>query len=98
MTLSTATGIFGPVDYGRAYRHASYAALNASTGHTFVGSVEGTIGGSDSWTAVLALATGTSTGHISSTGTDFPIFDKLRINLSANNATAETPAWLSASD
>lgn len=99
--LSTATGIFPAAsheDLGGAYRFASFAALTATTDHTVVGTVEGTIGGSDSWTTVLTLTTGNSTGLVSSTGSDLPVFDKLRINLSANNSTAEMPAWLAASD
>ena len=94
VTVSTATGTFGPVDLGDAYRYAGYASGAASTDHTYEGTVEGSLGGSGQWTTVLTLTTGNSTGHVSSTGTDLVVFDKLRVNLSANNSTASTPVWV----
>jgi hypothetical protein len=95
VTVSTATGVFGPVDFGDAYKSVSYAALNASTAHTVVGTVQGAFGGSN-WFTVLTLTTGNSTGIVNATATG-PLFDKLRLNLSANNSTAAMPVWLAAS-
>jgi hypothetical protein len=96
LTISTATGVFGPVDFGDVYVRATVSIANASTNTTYVGDVEGAIGNSPNWTSVIALTTANSTGaYLSSTGTPF---DKLRVNLSANASTASTPVWLSASD
>jgi hypothetical protein len=95
VTVSTATGVFGPVDFGDAYRGAGYAAANATTDHTIVGTVQGAFGGSD-WFTVLTLTTLNSTGRVNVLSTG-PAFDKLRINLSANNSTASMPVWLAAS-
>jgi hypothetical protein len=98
--LSTATGIqptVNGVDFGGSFRHATYSALNASTVHTFTGTVQGAVGGSE-WYTILTLGTGNSTGVVATTGTDLLGFDKLRFNLSANLSTAATPAWLAASD
>lgn len=97
ITVSTATGIHGPVDYGEAYRHFAYSAAPTSTGHTLVGTVQGAIGGGG-WQTVFTLTTGNSTGYLSSTGSDLPLFDKVRLNLSANNSTGSVPVWLAASD
>lgn len=94
--LSTATGIFGPVDFGDAYKSASYAAANATTDHTIEGTVEGAFGGSNFFT-VLTLTTLNSTGIVNVTATG-PLFDKLRLNLTANDSTASMPVWLAASD
>ena len=100
VALTTATGVFGPVKFGDAYTHASFAWANPST-RAIEGTVEGSIGGSDNWVTVITLATGTTTGSMLSstagaTGA-VPVFDKLRINLSGNESTSNTAAWLAAS-
>jgi len=94
LLLSTATGVFGPVDFGDAYKSVSYSANNASTDHTIEGTVQGAFGGSNFFT-VLTLTTLNSTGIVNATATG-PLFDKLRINLTANDSTAEMPVWLAA--
>jgi len=94
LTVSTATGVFGPVDFGDAYKSASYAAANASTAHTLEGTIQGAFGGSDFFT-VMTLTTANSTGIVNVTATG-PLFDKLRLNLTGNASTAEMPVWLAA--
>ncbi len=102
VTISTATGVFpsnGFVDLGDAYRRASFALGNLTT-RAIEGTVEGSIGNSDNWATVITLATGNTTGSmLTSTGgsSGEVVFDKLRINLSGNETTNSTPAWLAAS-
>ena len=96
LTISTATGNFGPVDFGEVHRHAAIVIQTASTAHTVTGNVQGSIGGSSNWNSLISLTTANSTGaYLHSTGLPF---DKLRISLSANLSTASQPAWLAASD
>ena len=101
LTISTATGTFGPVTYGGSFRFAAYAG--ASTGDKdYAGTVQGSIGQAGQWQTVLTLTTANSTGPINSTGinstgVDFIVFDKLRMVLTKNNSTHSTPVWLSAS-
>lgn len=102
ITLSTATGVFpstGTADLGDAYRNVAFSWANPST-RAIAGDVEGSIGQSDNWVSIITLATDTTTGAMLSssgaTGT-VTVFDKLRINLSNNESTTTTQAWLAAS-
>lgn len=97
LTISTATGIFGPVDFdGNLHRFAAYADGSTAADRDIGGTVEGTVGGSPKWTTVITLTTNSSGARFNSTGD--VAFDKLRVNVSANNATASFPAWLHAGD
>ncbi len=65
------------------------------TGHTWEGNVQGSLGGSGVWSNLIALTTGNTTGQVylwNTTGG--AVFDKLRVNLSANNSTVSVTAWL----
>jgi hypothetical protein len=100
--LTTATGVFptGGVDLGgSAYRFATFAWANPST-RAIEGTVEGSIGGADNWATVITLTTANTTGAVLSAGgtTGGLVFDKLRVNLSGNESTSATQAWLAASD
>ncbi len=97
ITVSSATGTFGPIDYGNAYRYAAYAGAS-SANKDYAGTVQGSLGNSGIWTTVLTLTTTNSTGQVSSTGTDLVLFDKLRMVVTKNNTTADSPVWLAASD
>lgn len=96
LTLSTATGTFGPVDFGDAYRFAGFADDRTAADRDIAGTVEGSIGGSNKWTTVLTLTTNSSGTYFSSTGTDLPVFDKARVVVSANNSTNSFGAWIAA--
>ena len=96
IVVSTATGVFGPVDYGDAYRSVGYAGPS-SANKDYAGTIQGSVGGSGAWQNIITLTTSNSTGPLNSTGTDRVVFDKLRLNLSKNNTTQETPVWLAAS-
>jgi hypothetical protein len=95
---SSDTGTFGPVDFGDQYRFASYADNSTGADADVGGTVEGTIGAAGMWTTILTLTTNSSGTMFSSTGTDLPAFDKLRVVLTANNSTGDTIAWLGAGD
>lgn len=99
--LSTAAGVFpstGTANFGDAYRHASFAWANPST-RAMAGTVQGSIGNADNWVTVITLATDTTTGAMlsSSGASGLVVFDKLRINLTNNESTTATQAWLAAS-
>lgn len=102
VSVTTATGIFpaspGYVTFdGDAHRFLTYAmGANDSTG-SITGTVEGSIGYSDKWKTVVTLATGTSTGLITGSS-GATLFDKVRVNLSANASTASFAIWLAAGD
>lgn len=104
VTISTATGIFPTtseygqayVDFGNVYRFATYADNQTAADKDVKGTVEGSVGGSPKWTTVLTLSTNSSGTRFSSTGSDLIAFDKLRVNLSANNSTGTVIAWLGA--
>jgi hypothetical protein len=106
LLISTATGVFpstadepgGYLDFGNMYRFASYADNRTAADRDIAAVVQGTIGGSPKWTTVLTLTTNSSGLRFHSTGSDLPAFDKLRINVSANNSTESFPAWLGAGD
>ena len=95
ITVSTATGVFGPAYFGGGFKVAAVAYTGGATAQTMVGSVQGSIGNSGVWANVLLLTTANSTGtvYLASTG-QTRVFDKLRVNLSANNRTASTVVWL----
>jgi hypothetical protein len=95
VTVSTATGNFGPAFFGGGFRIASLAYVGGATAQTMVGSVQGSLGNSGVWSNVLVLSTANSTGNVylASTG-QTRVFDKLRLTLSANNRTAATTVWL----
>ncbi len=101
VNLTTATGVFpstGSANFGDAYRHAAFTWNNPST-RAIEGAVEGSVGQSDNWVTVITLATGTTTGAMlsSSGASGLAVFDKLRIDLSGNESTSATVAWLAAS-
>ena len=101
VNLTTATGRFpstGSANFGDAYRHAGFTWNNPST-RAIEGAVEGSVGQSDNWVTVITLATGTTTGAMlsSSGASGLAVFDKLRINLTGNESTTNTVAWLAAS-
>lgn len=101
VTLSTATGVFpstGTADLGDAYRHVAFTWNNPST-RALAGTVEGSVGQSDNWVTVITLTTANTTGAMlsSSGASGLAVFDKLRINLSGNESTSATVAWLAAS-
>ena len=84
------------VDFGDAYRVASYADASTTADRDIGGTVEGTIGGSPKWQTVLTLTTNSTGLSFASTGADLVPFDKLRIVVTANNSTSGFSAWLSA--
>lgn len=98
LTISTATGTFGPVDFGNAYRYAGFADNRTAADKDIAGTVQGSLGGSGKWSTVLTLSTNSSGTIFSSTGTDLNMFDKLRVVVTTNNSTTSFPAWLAASD
>lgn len=106
ITISTATGIFPSTDvapggYVDLAGHVSWAVSFAgpsTANKDYAGTVEGSIGNSGIWNTILTLTTSNTTGqvntvNIGSTG-EVVLFDKLRINVSKNNTTAETGVWL----
>lgn len=105
ITISTATGNFpstadepgGYVDFdGNLHRFAAYADASTAADRDIQGTVEGTIGGSPKWTTVITLTTNSTAARFNSTGN--VAFDKLRVNVAANNSTQSFPAWLHAGD
>ena len=101
LTISTATGTFpstNGIDFGNQYRFASYSDDQVTADREVSGTVEGTIGNSPKWTTVLTITTDSSGVRFSSTGTDLPAFDKLRVVLDGNLSTRSVIAWLGASD
>jgi hypothetical protein len=94
--VSTATGTFGPVDYGDAYRSVGYAGPSTAD-KDYAGTIQGSVGGGNAWQTIITLTTANSTGPLNSTGTDRVVFDKLRMVLTKNNSTHATPVWLAAS-
>ncbi len=101
LTISTATGIFpstggGYVDFGDLYRFASYADSSTAADKDILATLEGTLGSSPKWTTVITLTTNSTDVRFVSTGD--VAFDKLRVNVSANNSTNSFQAWLGAGD
>lgn len=104
LTISTATGTFpstadepgGYLDFGNLYRFASYADAVTAADRDIQGTVEGTIGASPKWTTVITISTNSSGTRFDSTGD--VTFDKLRVNVAANNSTTSFAAWLGAGD
>ena len=97
MTTGTATfPSTNGVDFGDAYRVASYADSSTVADRDIAAVVEGTIGKSPKWTTVLTVTTNSTAIRFASTGADLVPFDKLRIVVSANNSTQAFQAWLTA--
>ncbi len=102
ITISTATGIFPTtaandqayVDFGDLYRFASYGDNSTAADKDILATLEGTVGASPKWTTVITLTTNSTATRFTSTG-DIA-FDKLRVNVSANNSTGSIVAWLGA--
>ena len=95
-TGSTSTGI-GTAFFGTGFRHVSAYISNAST-KAFVAKIEVTVGNSTVW--AQALDSSTSTGaNVVRTSTAGMVFDKARLNVSANETTAGVvEAWLAVGD
>lgn len=96
ITLSTSTGVSGSALFGEGRRFAQLSWNNDST-RSIKGDVEGSNGRSGAWSSVIALTTSNTTGaslNLMSTGG--MVFDKLRLNLSANETTAANTITLNA--
>ena len=99
--MSTATATFpstNGVDFGDAYRIASYADNSTITDSDIAAVVQGTIGKSPKWQTVLTITTDSTAASFASTGADLVPFDKLRVVVATNNATGAFQAWLTASN
>ena len=93
---STATGVSEWAQFGIGHRFVSSYVSSTST-EEFTYAVEVTVGFSTSIVEVLAAAA--STGDTSRTSTGTQVFDKARINVSANATTGDAIAvWLIAGD
>lgn len=98
-TFTTGTGsTFGPAFFGTGMEWGGIQFSNTST-QSVKGTVQYSMGGSGVWTDLITLtsaSTGEITLHVQSTA----VFDRLRVNLSANElsstGTSGHTFWLGA--
>ena len=93
--LSTSTGATSAIFLGVPHRYAQFSWSNSST-RSIKGDVEGSIGDAATWASVVSLTTSNSTGTVNLISTGGIIFDKLRLNLTANETTSTGKVWVAA--
>lgn len=86
-TFTTGTGsTFGPAYFGTGMEWGAIQMNNTST-QSVKGSVQYSLGGSGVWVNLITLtsaSTGSISLHVQSTG----VFDRLRVNLTANELSS----------
>ena len=97
-TFTTDTGNFGPAFFGTGQVWGAIQLNNTST-QSVKGTVQYSMGGSGVWVDLITL-TSESTGEISYAVTSTGVFDRLRVNLTANElsstGTSGHTFWLGA--
>ncbi len=92
--LSTSTGNFGPAYFGTLHHYAAMEYDGTGSTAAIKGSVQRSMGGSGIWTDVITLTSGT-VGSIQVASTSTGPFDKLRVNLTANElSSTDTPRYI----
>jgi hypothetical protein len=99
VSITTSTGNFGSAYFGTLMSRAAVEFSNTST-QAIKGTVQGSMGASGVWSDVITITSGASTGSAAFAANSTALFDKLRINLSANElsstGTSGLTAWLGA--
>ena len=97
-TFTTDVGNFGPAYFGVGHMTGGIQFANTST-QSVKGTVDYSLGGSGVWVNLITL-TSDSTGEITKYATSTGVFDRLRVNVTANElsstGTSGHAFWLGA--